>query len=244
MVHIQKKLPSELSILLKNAENETQWLEVSTENKQGLRFAFDDLAPKEQLRKVLFQEQKGLCAYCMRHLEIDKPTGRFRLEHRIPLSTCKIMGLDYQNLLTVCEGGENKGNATCCDIKKADQEISFNPCERWHIETLSYKKSGDIVSSRTEFQSEIDFILCLNGKLDKKGNRISDTNTRLVEGRRETYKNCEKMYNILDKKKQLNSNSLQKLIFKLEQQEKSDQYIGVTLYFYRKKLKSLLSQNK
>lgn len=246
MVHIQKKQSQELSNLLRVAQKDSQW--VNATDKHGLRTAFDDLAPKEPLRTVLFREQKGLCAYCMRLLETDEPTGRFRLEHRKPLSLCKAEGLDYQNLFAVCNGGQTSpqkhGSVFCCDVAKADKEITFNPCDNRHIQQISYTKKGEIVSGQAEFQKEIDYVLCLNGKLDKQGTRVSDTNTRLVEGRRDTYHACEKAFISLAKKKQLNSLTLEKMISKLEQQELSEQYVGVTLYFLKKKLRSLVAQNK
>ena len=85
-------------------------------SSQSARNAFDSL-DKQILRDNIFEEQHGLCAYCMRKIDIKS----FNIEHYIPINLDYQKALDYNNLLGVCDGGESS---------KKDNYLHFLCCDR------------------------------------------------------------------------------------------------------------------
>ena len=78
----------------------------------------------------------------------------------------------------------------------------------------------------------------LNGVRDKDGNLIHDTSTELVKGRKDVYENRFKAFiKGLISKNKLNRKNLAKKILELENAEKYEEYVGVLLYFLKRKLK-------
>lgn len=246
MLYIQKKLSQKLKNLLSEACSSEDWKKISPNDGEGLRIAFDSLAPKSELRKSIKEEQHGLCAYCMCSLK-----DNFLLEHWAPLSKYKSEGLSYSNLMGCCHGGTNvqhdkrKKAGICCDATKGDKEMTFSPLKLEHIQQITYTREGYLlVPNNPIFMEEINHILCLNGKVDKNGVFVSDTYTQLVLCRRSIYNTCKKEFQTLAKKGKLSSVNLRKIIIALEGQEIYSEFLGVTLYYYKKKLKSLEAQGK
>lgn len=81
-------------------------------------------------------DQSGLCAYCEIRLNEDQP-HKCRVEHIHPKSDDSSghnWHLDWQNLLSVCNGGETEGCAETplpenlsCDAHKKDSQIAVSP---------------------------------------------------------------------------------------------------------------------
>ena len=198
--------------------------------------AFDNLR-KDSIRESLIREQHGLCAYCMKRID----TKSVIIEHYKPKSIYFELALDYKNMLGVCSGGqnENEEKVLCCDASKGNQEIKINPLSRTDMDKIRYKSDGTIYTypKDEKLENDINKILKLNGVRDKDGNLIHDTSTELVKGRKDVYENRFKAFiKGLISKNKLNRKNLAKKILELENAEKYEEYVGVLLYFLKRKL--------
>jgi len=129
-----------------------------------------DTEVKNALRRALFDEQLGLCAYCQQKLNVAET----KIEHHCEQSICngendrQDRRLDYANLLLVCLGISGENDDLHCDTHKAtlDQTqglpMQINPTINNHIATISYSRTGIIRSSNPLFDSELNKILNLN----------------------------------------------------------------------------------
>ena len=172
MLHIQKGAPpKELAEKIIEITKSDEWKKAEEDNSVLLRSFFDKL-DKQSLREMLVKEQHGLCAYCMKRIE---PDAKMNIEHFIPIKGHKRTVLDYKNMLGCCKGGgdeaEAKNRLLCCDAAKKDQEITIDPRDKPMMEKIRYRKDGRIYVSPEDkaLQHDIDFVLMLNGKLDKDG---------------------------------------------------------------------------
>lgn len=106
------------------------WDDMRSDNPDG------DTAYKDS-KKVLFNNQHGLCAYCECKLDKDRPHCS-RIEHFHPKSDRSDINWDFiwDNLLLVCLGGENEKEKhplpenLSCDASKKDMlcdDIALNP---------------------------------------------------------------------------------------------------------------------
>ena len=83
-------------------------------------------------------DQRGLCAYCEIRLN-ENQAHKWRVEHIHPKSDDLAehnWHLDWQNLLSVCNGGETEGCAETplpenlsCDARKKDSLLAINPLD-------------------------------------------------------------------------------------------------------------------
>jgi len=153
--------------LIKKEKEPSEW--ETYRNTPGVKYE-----SKPYLRKALYKEQGGICAYCMQRLknefEIDKPSTN-RIEHLKSRDNYPELQLDYRNMLLCCNGQakEGKNDHVYCDRKKGNKEITISPLDSNFIESLSYHyKSGKIVSSYTNWQKELDDVLNLNDSLLKE----------------------------------------------------------------------------
>ncbi len=223
------------------------------ENTKQLRELFENM-PKDKIRKELCKEQHGLCAYCMRRIEPKRNSTQ--IEHYIALSVDKQKALDYQNYLGVCDGGKGnkKGRASvlCCEAVREEKGLTINPRDKRQMEAIGYKRNGEIFVRRDSgldpelvdnMQKDLDEVLVLNGKKDISGKIVFDTATQLVAHRRSIYDSICTQFERWDKKKCLTKEFLKEKIEDLEKQLQGDRiaepYIGVKLYFYKRKYKKL-----
>ena len=118
-----------------------------------------DNAPKEPMRKALLAEQEGLCAYCMKQIDV----GAMKIEHHTAQTVDATGALDWSNLLGVCEGGA-KGPRTLqtCDTRKGNAALSLNPTYERIERQVTYNTNGALVASNASEQHEADVILGLN----------------------------------------------------------------------------------
>lgn len=74
---------------------------------------------KTKLKEILFDEQRGLCCYCMQKIEREKlNTNEIGIEHFLPRSIFHEAELDYFNLYLTC-----KMNQAHCDARKGSSLI-------------------------------------------------------------------------------------------------------------------------
>ncbi|GAB2558817.1 HNH endonuclease family protein [Nocardia heshunensis] len=111
-------------------------------NHRALRAArapFAELSSDPTIRRALWEEQGGHCAYCERTLrDPDRPDHQTRIEHFHPQSaslwtetcaTCSGAGDNrdaptrWTNLLLCCDGNQQAGKDFTCDKSKANSHI-------------------------------------------------------------------------------------------------------------------------
>lgn len=124
---------------------------------------YDGYREKDELRESLIREQGSLCCYCCLRITEDS----MRIEHWIPQAKCSELALVYSNMLAACCGGEDgTKDERHCDVSKGDREIKYSPANPAHaIESkISYLPNGQIRSSCSEFNGQIEDVLNLNNE--------------------------------------------------------------------------------
>lgn len=219
MILIKKKVP-ELSLL-----NELEIMQQKlSETDEDAREVFDSKTDlKDLLRRSLFDEQHGFCAYCMSPLVLPTKYSltRVTIEHYIPLSKSRDTVFDYNNLLLVCDGGqyvdspEGKKGVVCCDKSRGDAELFIDPKNPEHIEHLHYTDQGIIYYENPQDDDEdkikqnINIDLQLNGRWDRiKNISKGDTKTELKKKRKSAFR---KAHNELDRLRSEGKSSIREI---------------------------------
>lgn len=247
MLYIEKeRMPAVALDKVNDIKRSHEWKSIQDGNTNAIRVQFDML-PKGQIRESLIKEQHGLCAYCMKRIHNDSKSTT--IEHFIPLSKDKDKALDYSNMLAVCDGGKNTSvegkKILCCDAcKKDEDEMTINPLNKYMMDKICYMSDGTIYTQPHDEQLENDInkVLCLNGKLDKNGNRIADTSTEIVRGRREAYRWCRNFLSELNRKNKCTSAIVKKMMDEIKNAEERKEYAGVILFYLNKKYNQLVKQ--
>lgn len=124
--------------------------------------------PREDIRNQMWEEQKGLCAYCMR--KIDSPQN-LRIEHfkeRHPLKQPYDAAetLNFKNMLGVCYGNSLKPNVKyehiTCDAHRKNLKLTVNPYDIHSIRKIKYSADGYVTSDDTEIRKDVEETLNLN----------------------------------------------------------------------------------
>jgi len=173
------------------------------------------------LRKALYDEQGGICAYCMKKLDDESSNNaQNRIEHIKPRSKYKELELDYSNMVLCCNG--HNGNIFSCDVAKGDELISFTPLDSRFIDTISYgSKDGVIRSSNEEWNYEINKIVRLNEGylLDNRRAALMGF-IKTIKEKNWKRSNLKNLYDMYSKKVK----------------GKYQPYCGIILYFLKKKI--------
>lgn len=137
-----------------------------TEHKKQPYADYDNYGEKDDLRKSLVKEQKGLCCYCMSRI---RPNGKeMKIEHWQCQDNYSTRQLDYSNLLGACLGGQGRpSKKQHCDTKKGNSDLSFNPADpSCDVESLfRFLGNGRIEAFDPGINTEINDILNLNYSL-------------------------------------------------------------------------------
>ncbi len=246
MLYIQKRMepPAQRAKRIE-IQHSDGWKSAVLGDTEIIRDYFNQL-PKSEIRDSLIKEQKGLCAYCMRRLDLGG--AHVSIEHWAPLSRDKNLALAYSNMFGVCDGGKSSaGNAKkkvlCCDASKDDEAtMKINPLDEYQMSRIAYLSDGTIytLSEDADLERDINTVLRLNGKLDRKnGKRIADTETCLVKNRKDTYERCKRWIKELDKKNKCTSAVIGKKIEEICNSFPMEEYAGVTLFLLKKKKQQL-----
>ncbi len=243
MLYIKKgTMPSGMRTEVTKIRRSKDWQKIEPKNTKAVRDYFDRL-PKSEIRTALLQEQKGICAYCMRRVLNDMHTS---IEHWSPLSKDKENALNYKNMLAVCDGGKSWSGTgkkiLSCDAQKGDtEELTISPYNQQHMSKIAYKSDGTIYTEPydSKLESDINKILVLNGNLDQEGHMLSDTATELVKGRKDAYLSCRRFFKELDKRGKCTSIMVKKRIDMLKNSETLPEFAGVSLFFLERKYTEL-----
>lgn len=185
---------------------------------------FTKYEPITELRDALLAEQGYICAYCMREIPTkDKGVKETsKIEHVKSRDDRPDLQLDYDNMVICCPGYINADDH--CDKLKDGDSVSFSLFTNYFPNTLSYStKSGEIKSSNTTWNKEINELLNLN-------------NSMLAANRMNT---IDGVHQVLLKKKWRKA----KLQEKLEEWENLDNdgkrkaYCGIVIWYLKRKLR-------
>ena len=240
MIYIKKsECPNAVQYSINQVKHSEQWKKVNGNPKRA-RDCFDML-DKESIRESLLDEQHGLCAYCMKRITVDN----MKIEHWKAITSDVNEALDYKNFAGCCDGGSNLDveddkRVLCCDSAKGNQDIKINPWNKEQMALVSYTKQGRINITDEELQKELDYILQLNGEICNE-KFFHDTSTQLIKGRKDAYDNYKKYVEGISRQlgndKKRIANCISKRICELESRDEYEEFIGVTLYFLKRKLR-------
>lgn len=243
MLYIAKEgLPDDINRKIIELRKSEEWKNINEDDTDAIRRVFDTEFPKNEVKEILLHEQHGICAYCMKRIRMDSHS---RVEHLVPLSKDKDKAIDYMNMLGVCDGGEkvtdNQGHILCCDAHKKETEIELSPLNKVQMDKIAYDKDGRIFTEPKDVAMEtaINDVLLLNG-IQKKDGTVRDTSTELLKGRRDAYDRARRMMNTLNAKGKCTSAVIKKLMEELFNSDEREEYVGVKLFYFRKKYNSLL----
>lgn len=124
---------------------------IASQKSAGLHPSYKDLrAPYvNELDDLLYQQQKGLCCYCMQILPAE--SHKRTREHFLPESKFKQEEVNYYNLYLACaeKDGTNAGH---CDKTKGDilisKYIGHPNCEDF----FKYNANGEILPQRLGYE--------------------------------------------------------------------------------------------
>lgn len=128
---------------------------------------------KVELRAALIRDQGGLCCYCMARIHDDQTKAakgleqqseyQVRIEHWKPQSGPNALQLAWSNLFAACHGNEGKDpKDQHCDVRKGSQEMALCPLLSQHISSLTYGAAGQIQSTDSLLQQNMNDVLNLN----------------------------------------------------------------------------------
>ncbi len=122
----------------------------------------------EDIRRQLWQEQVGLCAYCMRQIRDYRDV---RIEHydaRHPKNGSYTAAdtLDYHTMLGVCYGNSiipgGREEDKTCDAHRKNTPLTVDPFEVHSIRKIQYTSDGYITSGDSEIEKDLQETLNLN----------------------------------------------------------------------------------
>jgi uncharacterized protein (TIGR02646 family) len=117
--------------------------------------SFDGFPRKDVLRVALLEDQRFLCCYCMRRIDVDG----MKIEHFKPRRYTDLE-LEWQNLHGACDGNEgHPRHLQTGDTSKADTEIVASPLVETHAKYLA---TGRVLFPDATHQRDADEILNLN----------------------------------------------------------------------------------
>ena len=151
-------------IKITKGQEPAEWTE--ERNTPGITY---ETARKDSLRLALFEEQGGLCGYCMSRVKVEagKVTDT-RIEHVKPRELSMLEGrpeetMSYGNMILCCNGDIDGDNNLHCDASKRDKSLHFKPFDEAAIATIYYSsKDGSVKSSNEIYDKDLNEVLNLN----------------------------------------------------------------------------------
>lgn len=123
----------------------------------------------KDIREQMWEEQRGLCAYCMKRIDAPRVV---RIEHCRPRHPQdeqehdKKASLDFKWMLGVCYGNSLvrgvKPEDKTCDAHRGSAELTVNPFDEISVRKIKYKADDSIYSDDTEINKDVTETLNLN----------------------------------------------------------------------------------
>lgn len=190
---------------------------------------------RQDVRKQMWEEQRHLCAYCMRKV---RDSHVMRIEHCRPRhpqgeeNHDKKATLDYKWMLGVCYGNSlEKGvkpEDETCDAHRGNTELTINPFDEISIRKIKYRVDGSIYSDDVEINKDVTETLNLNCEA------VSLPQTRkkvLVQVQKRIMQKCEK------KSQDAYMHELERTYTNLVQERNLTPYCGIIISWLEGKLK-------
>ncbi|WP_165215470.1 retron system putative HNH endonuclease [Affinirhizobium pseudoryzae] len=109
-------------------------------------------ALKDVIRAAMFKEQRGLCVYCGRKLNLSRPGRSYHIEHFRPQHVYTKQDVDYSNLFLSCGQEDEKGlpAPTCGTVKAGwfDEDKHIYPEYPNCTSRFRFLLNGNIVAAR------------------------------------------------------------------------------------------------
>lgn len=126
---------------------------------------YDDFPHKDELRRQLVEEQRGLCCYCQSRIRAE--WDGMKVEHWQCQEKNPERCLDYSNMLGACRGGEGRPeHEQHCDSRKGNRDFRLNPADPGcDVERhLRFLGDGRIASNDADLDRELNEVLNLNAR--------------------------------------------------------------------------------
>ena len=109
------------------------------------------------------------------------------------------------------------------------------------MDKIAYDSDGKIYTKPRDegMERDINEVLLLNG-IQKRDGTVRDTSTELLKGRKDAYGRAKRMMETLNAKGKCTSATLKKIMDELYNREERDEFVGVQLYYFRKRYNSLI----
>ncbi|MGW5922832.1 hypothetical protein ACWFPY_27915 [Nocardia fluminea] len=160
---------------------------------------FSEMSADPAIRRALWDEQRGRCAYCERVLrDPSRPDHLTRIEHFHPqrgsswgsdCGACTGAGSSsdaqtkWTNLLLCCDGSESAGANFTCDKSKNNRHVceDFRNPKLWHSESLvCIERSGKALPA-TGLPSDADRVV--NAALNLNARHLVDVRREIISAR-------------------------------------------------------------
>lgn len=123
----------------------------------------------KDIREQMWQEQKHLCAYCMRKInspEVERiehcrprhPGNKVEYDNKATLEFKWMLGVCYGNSL---EKGVKPEDMTC-DAHRGNRALTVNPFDELSVRKIKYKADGSIYSNDADINIDVTETLNLN----------------------------------------------------------------------------------
>lgn len=189
----------------------------------------------KEIREQMWEEQKGLCAYCMKKISDPK---RVRIEHCRPRHPQekqehdKKATLDFKWMLGVCYGNSLvKGVRTedrTCDAYKGNTELTVNPFDEMSVRKIKYRADGSIYSDDERINKDVTETLNLNCQVLS----LPQTRKRVLNAEQDKIaKKCK------GKNQDAYVHELERVYASLTQERNLTPYCGIIISWLEKKLK-------
>jgi uncharacterized protein (TIGR02646 family) len=218
---------------------------IALQKSASLHPSYSDLRSPfvEDLDRLLFEQQKGLCCYCMQALPTD--TRKRTREHFLPQSKFKQEEVNYYNLYLACteRDGTNSGH---CDKTKGDILISKYIGHPNCGDFFKYNDKGEILPQKLSYEewekfktsSKVDIFETSPETAELLATiSILKLNAKNLKEKREQFiKNLSGILAIISTKQ-----DCQVLIDKYQNSNYANPkpFLGVALYFLKQRLKQL-----
>lgn len=142
-----------------------EWLSNESSDWQP-SYPFDCRDVRKSVVSQLWIEQRGLCVYCGRRLNMAKPGETYHVEHFRPQSIYPDRDVDYENLFLSCglKDGRSRPSDTCGNKKGNwfDEENHIYPSYPQCTQRFKFHLDGFVYPVVDEDQSAINMITQLN----------------------------------------------------------------------------------
>lgn len=201
---------------------------------------YNGYGEKDELRKSLVNEQRGICCYCMG--SIYPVHDKMKIEHFLSYSGHPKLRLVYTNLFGACLGNMKANVDEHCDTLKKSKLFNFHMCTSPSIHNeIKYKPNGEIYSDNQQLYDEIGkpYYKDESGKLNKPHGILNLNMPELIRARKSTLDGFIKA-NLSGKLGPLNQTKLKRFRDKWAGESHNDPlepYCMIVVYYLDKKIK-------